>query len=279
MSTQVSALRRFTADRVRSAESGRVDRSLIVSGATGGAGASTAAALLALACAADGRRTLLIDTDDIVGSLHILLGVNGEHGFASLQDPGVTAQQTLRQVTDNCWLVPGGIGGGTNHVPFGTSERRVAFRRIAQLYPEFDQVIIDARARLDGIIAAAGRGAWRFIAVTGVESVALASSYALVKALETRWNGVSVEILVTRTDERRARLAYEQIHAATHHFLSRGIAFGGSIPFDATLAEMTGNGQSLSALPPDSAAHRAVTAQAIRLLAELDATPHDTPVR
>jgi MinD-like ATPase involved in chromosome partitioning or flagellar assembly len=273
MSSQVAGLKRFASKRSaeRWADSG--DRSIVVGGVKGGTGASTVAALLALACAADGRRTLLVDTDDIVGSQHRMLGVSGQNGFASLQDPSITADKTLLPVADACWLIPGGLGGDTNHVPVGTSERRLVFRRIAQLYSDFDVVVIDAGSRLDGIIAAAGRGAWRFVAVSGTEPVALASSYALVKAIETRWPGAPVEVLINRHDESRARAAYEQIRTATQHFLSRSIGFSGAIPDDTDIAAAITKHEPLTQLSVSAAARRAVMPIAIRLLAELDEAP------
>jgi flagellar biosynthesis protein FlhG len=226
--------------------------------------------LLALAFAADGRRTLLIDTDDNIGVQHRVLGVSGAHGFASLQDPGVSAADAILPVADQCWLVPGGIGGDPNQLPLGTSERRAVFRRVAQLYPEFDIVVIDAGSRLDGILAAAGRGAWRFLAVAGVEPVALASAYAFVKAVETRWTGASIEVLINRHDDARARRAFEQIHAASMHFLSRSIGFAGAVPLDPELAAATAAGDAIDVPERRSLATRAARSIAVRLLAELD---------
>src|SRR6185295_9679433 len=131
----------------------------VVAGAKGGCGGSTMSALLALACAADGRRTLLIDTDDITGTQHHLLGVGAARGFASLPEPSVSVATAVVPIDARLSLLAGGLGNDVPGAPLDTAQRRAVFRRISSLYAEFDAVIIDSGSRLDGIIAAGERGA------------------------------------------------------------------------------------------------------------------------
>jgi flagellar biosynthesis protein FlhG len=270
MSTQVAGLKRFASRRKTDTWSSPSQAIYVVAGAKGGAGTSTIAALLGLASAADGRHTLLIDTDDVAGTQHRLFGAETAHGIAALQDPAVPVSETLVGVAMDLHLLAGGRGHRVNTAPLGTNERRAVFRRVSSIYDHFDAVFLDAGSRLDGIIAAGERGAWRFITVTGVEPVALASAYAMVKALETRWPGAPIEVLVNQHDETRARAAFEHIRAGAEHFLGRTVQYAGAVPRDAAPADAALAGRPLRALGDAGAAGSATARIAVRLLAEFD---------
>jgi flagellar biosynthesis protein FlhG len=272
MSTQVAGLRRFAARAKTDRWEPPAYPIFVVAGAKGGCGTSTVTALLALAAAADGRRSLIVDADDGAGTHHRMLGLTPLAGFASLRDTSVDITNAMLDVTPMMMLLPGGCGAATTDGgPLSTTERRAIVRRVSAIYGEFDAIFIDAGTRLDGVIAAAERGAWRFLAVTGVEPVSLASAYAMVKALEVRWPGAPVDLLVNGSDETKGRAAFEQVRAGAQHFLGRTIEFAGTIPSDPALTDAALAERPLQALSTDhTAATTAVTDIAIRLTAEYD---------
>lgn len=235
MSTQVDGLRRFVGSRKRTPWRPSDRPVLVVAGATGGTGASTVAALLALASAQAGRRTLLIDTDENVGVQHRILGVDAPHGLGALLNPDAALDTLLVSVASDCLLLPGGPGSDTDGAPFDPTARRTVLRRAAQGYDAFDAVVLDAGSRLDGIVAAAEGGVRRFLVVTGVTPVAIASAYAVVKTVETRWRGVAVDVLFNRQSPEAGRSAFEQIHHAAGHFLRRTVGFAGVLADDPAL--------------------------------------------
>ncbi len=238
MSGQVEGLRRFVGTR-GAAPWRPADRPVIVvAGATGGAGASTVAALLALASAQGGRRTLLVDTDEVVGVQHRILGISASLGISALQDPRISVGDVLAAVTTECDLMPGGHAGDPSPVPFDTTARRMVMRRLAQRYEAFDAIVIDAGSRLDGILAAAEPGVSRFLVVSGITPVAIASAYAIAKTADSRWRGVEVELLVNRHAPEAGRVAYEQVLTATRQFLRRAVGFAGVLPDDPSLREV-----------------------------------------
>jgi hypothetical protein len=119
----------------------------VVGSGKGGAGTSTVAAMLALALAALGRRTLLVDADEQVGPQRLLLGLgvaaDGARGIGDLRAGGGAGQGAdalLVALSETLTVLPaaarrGALRGG---------ERRVALARTATLWARFACVVVDA---------------------------------------------------------------------------------------------------------------------------------------
>ena len=154
--------------------------------------------------------------------------------------------------------------------PFAPGERRAVFRRVAQLYRDYDVVVLDAGASLDGVIAAGLPGLRRCIAVTGAEPAAVASAYAMLKAIDATWPGAPVDIVVNRHDDLRARTVFDQVQRAAGRYLARSVNFGGAVPLDEALQAALIAGRPLPEAAVGTSAAIAIDALASRLLTELD---------
>lgn len=274
MSTQTDGLRRFVATTARERWRASDDPVLIVGSGKGGSGASTIAALLAIACSAEGHRTLLIDGDELVGTMHRLFGVGAPLGMEGLRTGSHAPADGVLVLGDGLSLLPGGPGavaeGRHPAHAFSAGERRALFRRVSQLYRDYDVVVVDAGSRLDTVMTAAATGARRFVAVTGVGTVAVAATYALIKAIELKWPGLPAEVLVNRHDDERARAIFEQLQGAASRFLGRDIEYSGTIPEDDDLRMAILAGQPLGDIAGQTVAGHATHLLAQRLLVQLD---------
>ena len=274
MNSQAESLRAFVG--LRTAEPWRAsdDRVIVVAGARGGSGASLIAAGVALASAGEGRRTLLVDGNEEVGALHHLLGVTPRLGLGALRGGTRDPQAAVSPVIGPLDLLAGGPGtdGGDlgSAPPFAPSERRAVYRRVAQLYHAYDLVVIDAGASLDGVIAAGLPGLRRCVAVTGADPAAVASAYAMLKAIDSAWPGAPVDVVVNRHDDLRARVVFDQVQHAAGRFLSRTVNFGGAVPLDEVLQAALIAGQPLAEAAAGTLAAAAIDVLASRLLTELD---------
>jgi Mrp family chromosome partitioning ATPase len=108
MATQLDALRAYVASRPAAsapapARGARRDARdarepgpamFVVGSGKGGAGTSITAAMLALALAASGARTLLVDADEQVGAQRLLLGVPTADGARGIGDLRAAAAPT-----------------------------------------------------------------------------------------------------------------------------------------------------------------------------------------
>lgn len=196
----------------------------------GGSGTSTAAALLAAGLARQGRRVLLVDASDRLGTLDVMLGVAPRVPLDALRGGRAQPEDLLLPVSTGLTLLPASGAHGERVLP--AAERRVLFARVAALFPRYDLVLLDAGASAASILDACACGVTRILAVTTAERVAIAATYALVKLVHDRHPGVRVDVLASRTTDAAAELAHRAINTATARFLSRTVHLAGVVPDD-----------------------------------------------
>lgn len=270
MSAQLESIRRAVAQRAKEPWVASAETVIVVGSGKGGSGGSTVAALLALAASGSARLTLLVDGDEQVGTLHRLLGVEAPNGLGSLYSGSITPDEAILPLDPLLDLLPGGSSTDAEPRTYAPGNRRTVFRRIAQLYGSYDVVIIDAGSRLDSVIAAASPAVRRFVAVTGADPVALASAYALIKAIDAKWPGAPIELLVNGHEDDRAHRAHQYVQTACERFLHRDVSFGGTIPEDEQMQAAVLAGQPLAQAAAGTRAGLAAQAFTGRLLADLD---------
>jgi flagellar biosynthesis protein FlhG len=239
--SQLETLRSAVGVRPRAAGSPGVGPTvLVVASGRGGSGTSLAAALLALAAAGDGHRTLLVDGDELLGPHALLLGVTPSVRWPMLRGGAVDVGDLPIAVAPTLALVAGGRGDATagGDVPLSAAERRACFARLHTLAAAHALVVIDAGARLDTVLAAidATRADVRLVVVAaGHDPIALASSYALLKAVHARHATIAVDVLANRLDDATAVRVADTIAQGTEQFLGRAISFAGALPHDPNL--------------------------------------------
>jgi MinD-like ATPase involved in chromosome partitioning or flagellar assembly len=249
---------------------------LVVGSGKGGTGTSVVAALVALAAAAAGKRVLLVDADPHVGPQRYLLGIGETPSFSDLR-AGVELDAIVVPVSATLSLVPGGPGvsGAPSLDP---AEQRALLRRVATLYPRHDLIVLDGGSRLDAVCAccesAGGSNPVRLLAVTDTDPIALAASYALVKAARERTaalpgGSVVCDVIVNRQDEDAAALGFAQIAQACAEFLGAPVRHAGTLPDDGSLALALRAGMPLQDAAAGSPAAVATHALVERLLAHL----------
>jgi MinD-like ATPase involved in chromosome partitioning or flagellar assembly len=278
VSAQLDGLRAFVATRPAAPTSApAVARNVVVVGSgQGGSGTSVVAALVALAAAGAGRRVLLVDGDEHVGPQRYLLGIPAGPALADLRSGG-DAESLVVPVSATLSLVPGGPGAAGG-APLEAAERRAMLRRLAGLYPTYDLVVVDGGSRLDTVCAwceAAGAGGpARLLVVGGTDPIALASSYALVKAARERTAAVSgrpvaTDLVVNGHDDADAELAFTHVSQACRTFLDSTMRLAGALPHDGCLDVGLRAGMPLQDAAAGSPAAVAAHAMVERLLHDL----------
>jgi flagellar biosynthesis protein FlhG len=238
LDTLRSALMQRGTERSRSAEtSGPIV--LVCASGRGGSGTSLASLLLALAAAGEGHRTLLVDGDDLVGPHALLLGVTPAHRWPSLLGGVSQAVQLPVTIAPTLSLVAGGRADTASAMtPLSVAERRACFARVHTLAESFALVVIDAGARLDSVLAAidGSRTPARLVIVTaGQDPIAMASSYALLKAVNARHAQLAIDVLVNRLDHTTASRVADTLAHGAEQFLARPLSFAGALPNDIAL--------------------------------------------
>ena len=211
---------------------------LLVASGRGGSGTSLLSALLAVAAAGDGRRVLLIDADDFVGPLALTLGVQARASWQDLRGGRVSPADVATPVSTTLTLVAGGAPRlGADALPLTATERRACMRRLGVLAEGMDLVVIDCGARVDAVLAAVTPHAdERLLAVSaGSDPVGLASTYALCKAVHTRYGALPMDVLVNRHEGSEAAHCFDAIDAGARQFLGISLRLAGAVPSDPTL--------------------------------------------
>jgi flagellar biosynthesis protein FlhG len=205
---------------------------IVVGSGKGGVGKSLVAVTIASSLAASGKRVLLVDADFNLGTLHVLLGVRPSIQPEVLLDPDASVESLVVPVCHNLWLMPA-ASGAESLQRLGPHERVRWHRRVTQLFPDYDAVIVDCSAGLDGALRVTAMQASRLLLVTTPEPAALTSAYALIKLVHGRLPRLPIDILVNRTvhpDEGAA--AVSRIHEACQRFLGREVRYLGAIDED-----------------------------------------------
>ncbi len=241
--SQLDGLRHALAGRPTAERSRGTDASgtivLVVASGRGGSGTSLVAASLALAASGDGHRTLLIDGDELLGPHALLLGVTAPARWPDLLGGAVRATDLPIALSDSLALVAGGRSAdGALATPLSGAERRACFTRLHTLAESYALVVIDAGARLDAVLAAleGGRATPRLVIVTaGQDPIAMASSYALLKAVNARVPQLDIDILANRLDDSTASRVADTLAHGAQQFLARPLSFAGAVPHDLAL--------------------------------------------
>lgn len=230
-----------SARRPRSRPADPATRVVLVASGREGTGASTVAALLALAASATHERVLLVDADSRAPAMQRLLGA----GFPATPGAGQPAHEegdedAVVVVTESLSLLrrlpPATPAGAGADEPRGS---------LAALAAAFDLVVVDAGSRAETIRAVCAAGVSQALVVGRADRISIAANYALVKVLASRLAVPSVGLLVNQSDEGTAEQVHAEILGAARYFLHAEVAFCGSVPDDPCLRAGLQAGMSL----------------------------------
>jgi flagellar biosynthesis protein FlhG len=244
MSEQLQELRQYLAARGRQPWRASPSPMVVVASGKGGVGTSTVTLLLGLAASRLGYTTLLIDTDDLSGSLHRMAGVEAAHSLEAVTHGAVALADAVLPLAPHLSLMAGGsaVHGGLR--PMTMADRRALLTRCAPLMLEYDCVIVDAGATVSRVLAATSRPVQQLLLVSGADPISTAASFAMVKAVDGQARGIPVRAVFNRADAQPAATAFAHLASAVHRFLRRSIALAGFLPD----APLLGAAPSLSAL-------------------------------
>ena len=205
---------------------------IVVGSGKGGVGKSVVSVMMARALAAQGRKVLLVDGDQNLGSLHVLLGVLPAVGLEQLAIDQATPAELLVQVSEGLWLLPG-ASGAEGIYSLAALDRARLHHRLCSLYDDFDVIVIDAGPGLESVVRVATMRATGLIVTVAPEPAALTDAYALIKIVQQQIPDLPIDILVNRSfSEDEGRAAYERLAIAVERFLRRGVRYLGSLPED-----------------------------------------------
>ncbi len=200
---------------------------IVVGSGKGGVGKSVVSVMLAAAAAERGRDVLLLDGEQNLANLHVLLGVGVRGSIESVLGDRVRAEELVQPVAERLWLLPS-ESGAEGLYALDALERARLHRRLVGLYRQYEVVVVDAGAGIEGVVRAAMLGADRILLVTAPEPTALMDAHALVKILSLQAPHVPIDVFLNRCAcEEEGQGAFVRLAAASERFLSRRLHLAG----------------------------------------------------
>ena len=161
-------------------------RKIAITLSKGGVGKSSSAVAIAHGLALQGKRVLLIDTDD-QGQDAFLLGVNPQHGLAGVLMENVSATDALHEARPNLFLLAGGRSLASAKKDIGRKDygaEQTLSEALKELEGQFDYVIVDTAPSWDTLTINALFYANEVLTPVSLEVLTLNSVAEFAKRLE-----------------------------------------------------------------------------------------------
>ena len=236
---------------------------ILLASGKAGQGTSTLAALLAILSAAEGTRVLLVDASGGPHALPAMLGV--EHETTPARSATLLEERVVA-ISDTLSLLSVGVDAVSGR---SAGERRALLRWLPPLYARYDLVVVDGGSRLESVLALSATPPAKLFAVTTCERHAVTSTYALIKALETRSPAIALDVLVNGAAPHAALTSFRELDTATQLFLQRKVDYAGAVPDDAGLRTATFAGVPIQQAAIESPVVSAIHQLGARLRREL----------
>jgi len=250
----------------------RWPRVLTVASGKGGVGKTNVCVNLAIASAARGVRTVLIDGDLGLANADVLCGVNSAVHVGQVIDGDRTLQEIALEGPGGFRLVPGGAGvTRLSHLDPDRRDRLI--ESFSSLADAADLVIVDCGAGVgDGVVSFI-RASDLTLIVTTPEPTAIADAYALIKVLATGPGAAEsprTQLLVNQAKNRaEAEGVHRRVAAVSARFLQRDAPFAGWVRADQSVPASVRARRPLLLHAPGSRAAKDVRNLSGSILAEL----------
>ncbi len=314
MSDQADQLRRLVLldPRTGAVAGDERPRLLVIAGAKGGVGATTAAVNLAVALADHGARVVLIDADPLRAGVASLCGLDSPHGVADVlaarRDihevlvrgpagiqvaPGVWAPdrrvfrdqvlaRPLPQESRTTGIIASGIAANiSGHTAEDALSERAATRLLRQLGGlgrHAEWAVLDAGQQPSLLQRRLWQAADVALMVTTPDSLAVMDAYAGFKRLSVDPPRRTPCLLVNQTQHREEAIdAPGRVEQACRRFWGCELRFAGYVPADPRVAAAAEQRKPVVAWAAESAAATALLQIAAALLADTQNGTQGTP--
>jgi len=190
-----------------------------VASGKGGVGKSILSLSIGVELAANGVRTLLVDTDFGLGNLHIYANATPTATIEDVLAGKCSPEDASIEIGDNLTLIAARNGFSDENIDVETSLESIS-SDIEWLDASFDAVILDLSAGISDVVSKLIGLSDVNLIVTAPEVAALADSYALAKFSVKARPGTAIAFVLNRvTAEREGMQTAQNLNRMTRKFL------------------------------------------------------------
>ena len=205
---------------------------IAVTGGKGGVGKTTVSANLAVSIAAQGRDVMLVDADLGMANVDVLLGLHTRFHLGNVLNGECTLEDVIVTGPHGLQIVPA-ASGVKRMANLSGAEHAGIIRAFSDLYHRVGVLVVDTAAGLHDSVVTFSQAAHHVLVVVCDEPASITDAYALIKVLSREHGVQRFQILANQTRRSGEGPAlFQKISRVCDRFLSVGLEFAGSIPFD-----------------------------------------------
>jgi len=236
-----------------------------VTGGKGGVGKTHLVANLGVVAARRGFKTVVIDADAALASLHVLFGLTPDLHFGDVLD-GASLDEALLETPQGVALLPAS-SGERSLIRLADSQRLLQRAVWDELAERFDLVLIDCPPGMGRDALEAAAAADQVVLVTTPEPTALVDAGTIALALDQEVGVRKIDVVINAIrSDRQAALAFSRLHGCEAAGGPR-LRLLGALPDDHNVRRAAALSRPLVTLAPSSPAARAIERLADGLLA------------
>jgi flagellar biosynthesis protein FlhG len=241
-------------------------RKVVVSGAKGGAGATTIAVNLSIALARLGSRVLLVDADMNHADVAAHCQLEARDTIADVLAARRTVHEVLTRGPAGIQIVAG-AWSATSVPDCSPAAQDRLLAELDRLGRHADLVLLDVGSGLNHVVRRFWQAADAVLLVTTPDRVAIMDAYAAIKVLAAH-RELSIQTITNRADAQTATHVHARIDGACQRFLNRSVSLAGNVSDDSAVAEAAASGRPFALVAGGSQAAREIELIGETLLAQ-----------
>ncbi len=239
---------------------------ITVTSGKGGVGKSSISVNLAIQLQKLGNRIIIMDADFGLANIEVMLGIRPVYNLADLIFKGRKLNEIITQGPEGIGFISG--GSGIQELTRLTNDQIIGLNQSLCLLDEMtDIIIIDTGAGIGDSVMEFACSSDETILVVTPDPTSITDAYAVLKALDKKFEGDSVQftikMLANRVENyKEGKELYNKLSVVVNKFLKIKLEFLGAVPQDALLSKAV-----LRQMPVSLSSPKAPSVQALRQIA------------
>lgn len=207
-------------------------RVLAVTSGKGGVGKTSISVNLAVALAARGARTILLDADLGLANVEVLLGLNSLYNLQQVIQGERTVSEVLVKGPGNIQVIPGS-SGIARIADLGPKARERIISGLDEVQGAADFIIIDTMAGIGQNAVAFAAAADEVLLVATPEPSSIVDAYAMMKTIYQMRDDAYVRLVVNMAlNEQQGQAVAQKLSHVAKSYLGRQLGYLGYLPRD-----------------------------------------------